>query len=501
VTMKIDCRSAFPSVVDGLIPNQREILCSVFQLNLKQEVRVSHLVNCSELKQMLTFCMAHDFVGSNNLNLVRGRGLLGTRHNGGGDRYDSDIAVWVSRLARAVFPLADDVVLHYLDDTAPQYFVPVIPMCLVNGGYGIELGYGHHVPSFNPRDIVENLMRMLNGLKPYEMIPWYKGYRGRIVVDGRKRFISKSVWRRLDDQTLEITELPVGKWTWSYRSHLERISFPKTKTEKKCKDGCYVTEYIDNCTETNVHLIVRVPILAELTDEEIENIFDLNEEIPACNFYLLDINGKVNKFQKVDDILRAFFYFRLKYYQKRKDYLVINLTKQKKKLQKKVQFITELISTNTEQGKNFMNFSRISCEYVEDINFWDLTQENIEALNGQLEKTTQLLEDLYNRTPKDLWEEELDMFIELWDIYENKIDENLSKKDLRKYLNNRVIERASLRKMFVEQLALAEEIKYPTNTEKESNSDFGDSNFGPRRSKRHLESDDASTDSESTDKT
>ncbi len=36
----------------------------------------------------------------------------------------------------------------------------------------------HHtiVPNFNPKDIIANLLRMMDGVDPVEMVPWYKVY-------------------------------------------------------------------------------------------------------------------------------------------------------------------------------------------------------------------------------------------------------------------------------------------------------------------------------------
>ena len=48
-------------------------------------------------------------------------------------------------------------------------------MILVNGADGIGTGWMTKIPNFNPRDIVNNIRRMLEGLDPLPMIPWFKG--------------------------------------------------------------------------------------------------------------------------------------------------------------------------------------------------------------------------------------------------------------------------------------------------------------------------------------
>jgi DNA topoisomerase II len=56
-----------------------------------------------------------------------------------------------------------------------------MPLSLVNGAEGIGTGWSTYIPAFNPRDIVENLKRLMNKDGPYQpMFPWYKGFTGAI---------------------------------------------------------------------------------------------------------------------------------------------------------------------------------------------------------------------------------------------------------------------------------------------------------------------------------
>ena len=43
-------------------------------------------------------------------------------------------------------------------------------MVLCNGCDGIGTGYSTFVPNYNPREIVDNLRRLMNGLEPMEMV-------------------------------------------------------------------------------------------------------------------------------------------------------------------------------------------------------------------------------------------------------------------------------------------------------------------------------------------
>ena len=84
------------------------------------------------------------------------------------------IFTMLSPLARRLFPSYDDVILNslYEDNQCiePEWYCPIIPLVLVNGTEGIGTGYSTSVPNYNPREIVTNLKRMLNGLEPEGMV-------------------------------------------------------------------------------------------------------------------------------------------------------------------------------------------------------------------------------------------------------------------------------------------------------------------------------------------
>jgi DNA topoisomerase-2 len=64
-------------------------------------------------------------------------------------------------IARFIFRQEDEPLLDYLVDDGkkiePKWFIPVIPMTLVNGAQGIGTGWSTHIPCHNPRDVIANL--------------------------------------------------------------------------------------------------------------------------------------------------------------------------------------------------------------------------------------------------------------------------------------------------------------------------------------------------------
>ena len=39
----------------------------------------------------------------------------------------------------------------------PEFYLPVIPTVLINGIIGIGTGFSTYIPSFSPKDIIDNL--------------------------------------------------------------------------------------------------------------------------------------------------------------------------------------------------------------------------------------------------------------------------------------------------------------------------------------------------------
>jgi DNA topoisomerase-2 len=192
---KYDNERSIPCLVDGFKPSQRKVLFACFKRKLKAEVKVAQLTGYiaehsayhhGEVSLQMTIVnMAQSFVGSNNVNLLTPSGQFGTRSMGGKDsaspRY---IFTKLEPITRLIFHPDDDSLLTYLTDDGmtiePEYYVPVIPMVLVNGADGIGTGWSTNIPNYNPREIITNIRRMIGGEEPHPMVPYYHGFTGEV---------------------------------------------------------------------------------------------------------------------------------------------------------------------------------------------------------------------------------------------------------------------------------------------------------------------------------
>ena len=66
------------------------------------------------------------------------------------------------------------------------------------------------------------------------LIPWWRGFKGEIKPAAKHKYDVLGVVKKLDDTTVEITELPIHKWTQNYKDELETMI---TGDKEKGKEG------------------------------------------------------------------------------------------------------------------------------------------------------------------------------------------------------------------------------------------------------------------------
>jgi DNA topoisomerase II len=101
--------------------------------------------------------------------------------------------------------------------------VPVIPLVLINGAEGIGTGWSTSIPSYNPRDVVANIRRLMAGEEQEAMLPWWRGFKGTIKKTGEHKYDVTGIAHKVNDTTVEIVELPIHKWTQTYKAELEAM--------------------------------------------------------------------------------------------------------------------------------------------------------------------------------------------------------------------------------------------------------------------------------------
>lgn len=346
---------SIPSVVDGLKPGQRKVLFTCIKRNDKREVKVAQLAGSvaeqseyhhGEQSLCATIVnLAQNYVGSNNINLLMPNGQFGTRLSGGKDsaspRY---IYTMMSPLTRLIFhPLDDPLVNYQFEDNKkiePLWYIPIIPMVLVNGCEGIGTGWSTKIPNHNPRQIIRCLRRMIQGDEPEILHPWFKNFKGTVEKVGETRYFTNGNVAIVEDVKIEITELPIGTWTQTYK---ENVLEPMLHGSEKVKP--IITDYKEYHTHTTVRFVVSFAPgeFQRLENEEggFHRVFKLSASISTSSMHAFDKDNCLRRYEKVNEILDDFFTLRLEYYIKRKDYLVGMLTAEAARLTDQARFIKE----------------------------------------------------------------------------------------------------------------------------------------------------------------
>ncbi|XP_060111232.1 DNA topoisomerase 2-alpha [Heteronotia binoei] len=477
----MDNERSIPSLVDGLKPGQRKVIFTCFKRNDKREVKVAQLAGSvaemsayhhGEASLMMTIInLAQNFVGSNNLNLLQPIGQFGTRLHGGKDsaspRY---IFTMLSPLARLMFPPVDDNVLTFLYDdnrrVEPEWYIPILPMVLINGAEGIGTGWSCKVPNFDVREVVNNLRRMLDGEEPLPMHPSYKNFKGTIVELGEKQYLVNGEISVLDSTTIEISELPVRTWTQVYK---EQVLEPMLGGTEKTPP--LLTDYKEYHTDTTVKFIVKMSEqkLAEAEAAGLHKVFKLQTPLSCTNMVLFDHAGCLKKYDTAEDILREFYELRLRFYGLRKDWLIGLLGAESAKLSNQARFILEKIDgkivienkpkkelikvliargyesdplkswkesqqkdtyeekeDDEESGKENESTADTGPDfnYLLNMPLWYLTKEKKDELCKQRDCKEVELQNLKRKAPDDLWKEDLAAFIETLEALEAKEKED-----------------------------------------------------------------------------
>ena len=63
----------------------------------------------------------------------------------------------------------------------------------------------------------------MNGEELEPIHPWWRGFTGEIKPTAKNKYDVLGTVRKLDDTTVEITELPIHKWTNQFKAELDSM--------------------------------------------------------------------------------------------------------------------------------------------------------------------------------------------------------------------------------------------------------------------------------------
>jgi DNA topoisomerase-2 len=462
---KYDCDRSIPNLMDGLKISLRKILYSAFKKNLNSEIKVAQFSGYisensgyhhgeASLNAAIVG-MAQNFVGSNNINLFMPNGQFGTRLQGGKDsaseRY---IFTALNKLTRVIFPSMDDNILTYVNDDGlivePLFYAPIIPMILVNGTKGIGTGFSTDIMCYNPLDIIHYLQNKLQNINNnIEFLPYYEGFKGTIEKISNEKFVLKGIYKKITNDTINVTELPIGFWTEDFKELLEELIEPGVDKEGK-KITPIIKDYDDMSKDTNVDFIIT---FAKGKLEELEkNVHDygcngvdkllkLYTTNTTSNMHLFNHVDKLKKYDSIQLIIDDYFDVRLHLFETRKEYLIQKLEKEVVLLSNKARYIEEILNETIDlRKKNKENIIQLlndkgytiieednEYKYLTKMPMDSVTNENITKLNNEKKEKDDELHNVMSITAKQMWLRELNNIEVLYIEY--KKERNLAQDD------------------------------------------------------------------------
>lgn len=422
-----DCLRNLPSVIDGLKESQRKILFASKKKNFSSELKVaqfgSFVAECTDYKYgegnlfKTIIKMAQRFPGSNNLPLFTEGGMFGSRLEGGED-YASPRYIFTKpeKYLFEIFPEADDQLLKYKkedeQDIEPIFFVPIIPLLLVNGCLGIGTGWMCNVPCFKLEDVIEichawffpekrkNFEDLVSQLKPH-----YNGFKGEIKKIDETKFSTHGIYqpaagpkghKQKSNKTI-VTELPIGMSISKFHQFLEEkeINFKNNSSSNEI--------YYEFVHEEELNL-----------EKKLTTYLNLD------NIVILDKNNQILKINLID-IFDYWGSIRSEFYILRKENEIKILQEIIYWLKCQLSFISHVKNKNldlTDKKNIIENFIKLNITTQKDIiqklihlPIVDITLEKKNILSEKIKKKEKNLEIWKTETVFSLWKKDINLLL------------------------------------------------------------------------------------------
>ncbi len=408
------------SVMDGQKNSSRKVLYTIMEKNVKDEIKVSQLGSkVAEFTEYLhgnldgvIVNLAQNFPGTNNIAMLTREGNFGTRftQEASASRY---IYTFGSPEFFTLFNKEDnEILLHQTFEGTriePRFFVPELPLLLINGSEGVSSGFAQKILPRNPASIAKAIRLMLSGkpVDPTLLTPYYVGFNGTIEHgETTAQWVLKGIVKKIAMNKVEISEVPVG---YDLRGYLDVLD---TLEEKKV-----IQSYVDKSEDDNFLFEVTIPSksLKDSTDDELLQMLKLVKRVSE-NYTVIDENNKIRIFESALDILNHFVKIKLEYVTKRKANQLANLSSDIEVANSKYEFIKaiingELIVGNRKKAAIIADLETMDLitlvngtyDYLLRMPIFNLTNEELEKLEKNIKLAKNSLNELETQSINEIW--------------------------------------------------------------------------------------------------
>ena len=420
------------SIIDGLKPSARKCIYIILKDKIKELFKVQNL--CARVSEKTNYIhgaislygvivgLAQDFVGTNNVPLLQRKGNFGNRliPEASADRYIFTCSE--KYLTDIIKEEDDDVLVEQVFEgkvIEPKFYVPIIPLILVNGSVGLTTGFTQKILPRDPNELINWINCKLDKTKfKGKLLPYYKGYLGTVKEVEKGVYDIIGSYEKISSNRIRITDIPCGPGIGGYRDLKSYLAvLDKLVDTKKIKD------YYDK-SESNKYDIEVVFFRNEKNGLDIDKD-DLIKELKLVktvneSYCSLNEDNKVVEYKSVEDILNNYFKVRYKFYEKRKENIINKLTNKILTEVSKYTFIKgvidgdivlqnkseEQIVKKLEKTKNIIKVND-SYDYLLNMPLSSITKEKYNKLKEQIKELNVELTTVKKQTVEDMWKTDL----------------------------------------------------------------------------------------------
>ena len=264
-----------------------------------------------------------------------------------------------------------------------------------------------------------------------EIEPWYKWYDNKIIKDNNRKgfYILKAnyYWSKEENnKVIIINDLPDNKRNCEFNYFLDELLNNKIIIEK------YEEKNINNKNCFEIYIKKENAERYKNDEELFIETFRLNKYININNMVLFSPEGKIRKYESIEEILDEFYNTRMKYYELRKNYLLNILNNEINIIKNKIRFIEMVV--NNKLNKDNENKDLLINE-LNRLKFDSLYIFNMDNININNEKSTNNFDYLINL--KECNKKEIEKL---------NNEKNLKEEELK------IIENSDIKKMWIDDL-------------------------------------------------
>lgn len=280
-----DNQCSLPNIIDGLKITQRKALYTATQLPKGDKpIRVSQFsakaaevtaYHHGEVSMVSTVVgLAQDYPGSNNYPLMEKHGQFGSRlsNESASPRY---IHTRLHKNWDKFFKKEDQEIVEYNyddgDKIEPKFYIPMIPLILLNGADGLGNGYKSLILNYDVPDIVKALKEMVkHGAVKTKILPKIIGWTGKITKEDRQVTFT-GVLKVVNTTKIHITELPPHYDNEKYKKLLNKLQEDEVIKEYKNHSSEDKWDWVIECPRettkmTETALLEKFGLVSKVTE-------------------------------------------------------------------------------------------------------------------------------------------------------------------------------------------------------------------------------------------